>query len=116
MAMQTQRTTSSEARAQMLLANAANWSRGTVTTRRGETIGVVLFASASQLGTVYMTRCDGRGCDCPGAQRTRTGICCHQIAVAREAEQAREAVGPKMRYDELMDQWLDEKTGTVAAF
>jgi hypothetical protein len=48
--------TASEARAQVLLENAANWSRGTAVTRTGETIGVVLFASGSRPGVVYMTR------------------------------------------------------------
>lgn len=112
------RITSSEARAQVLLENAANWSRGTAVTRTGETIGVVLFASGSRPGVVYLTRCDGRGCDCPGAQRTWSGTCCHQIAVAWEAEQARATVGPKPRakLENLMDRQLDEGTRTVAAF
>lgn len=116
--MATQSITSSEARAQVLLENAANWSRGTAVTRTGETIGVVLFASGSRPGVVYMTRCDGRGCDCPGAQRTWSGTCCHQLAVAREAQQAREAVTVKLRapYDQLMDAQIDEGTRTVAAF
>ena len=48
-----QRTTSSEARARVLLENAANWSRGTAITATGETVGVVLFASATRGGVVY---------------------------------------------------------------
>lgn len=100
--------TSSEARARVLLENAANWSRGTAITATGETIGVVLFASGSRAGVVYMTRCDGRGCTCPAAQKTWSGRCCHQTAVTREAEQARAAVGPKLRLDDLMDRQLSE--------
>ena len=98
---QTQRITSSEARAQVLLENAANWSRGTAVTATGETVGVVLFTSGSRPGVVYLTRCDGAACDCPAYQR---GIrqCCHIRAVRLEAEQAREAVTPKrVSYDEL---------------
>ena len=103
-----QRTTSSEARARVLLENAANWSRGTAITATGETVGVVLFASSrkpkpGEPHRIYITRCDGAGCDCPGAQRTWSGMCCHMIAVQTEAAAAREAaaVKPRARYDEV---------------
>ena len=100
-----QRTTSSEARARVLLENAANWSRGTAITATGETVGVVLFASATRGGVVYMTRCDGLGCNCPGAV-TRLD-CCHMKAVRMEAEQAREAATrPRVTLDELLDNHL----------
>lgn len=112
--------TASEARAQVLLENAANWSRGTAVTRTGETIGVVLFASGSRPGVVYLTRCDGAAgaCDCPGAQRSRSGLCSHVRAVRAEAEAARESVGskPRTKLENLMDAQLDEGTRTVAAF
>ena len=104
--VQTQRTTSSEARAQVLLANAPNWSRGTSITATGETVGVVLFTSGSRPGVVYLTRCDGAACNCPAYQR---GLreCCHMRAVRLEAEAAREAATPKrVSYDELMDRHL----------
>lgn len=82
--MATQSITSSEARAQVLLENAANWSRGTAVTRTGETIGVVLFTSGSRPGVVYLTRQDGLGCNCPGAV-TRLD-CCHMRAVRADNE------------------------------
>lgn len=103
--MAQQTITSSEARARVLLENAATWSRGTAVTRTGETIGVVLFASGSRPGVVYLTRCDGRGgCSCLAYQRGYRE-CCHVRAVRAEAEAAREAVGPKPRptLDDLLD-------------
>lgn len=83
--------TASEARTQVLLENAANWSRGTAVTRTGETIGAVLFASGSRPGIVYLTRCDGAACDCLAYQR---GIrqCCHIRSVRMEVERARAAL------------------------
>lgn len=103
----TERITSSEARAQVLLENADKWSRGTAITATGATVGVVLFASsrkpkAGEAPRVWITRCDGAGCNCPGAQKTWSGVCCHMRAVRQEAEAARAAVGPKRaNYDEL---------------
>jgi predicted nucleic acid-binding Zn finger protein len=108
--------TASEARAQVLLENAANWSRGTAVTRTGETIGVVLFASGSRPGVVYMTRQDGEGgCSCPAYQRGFRQ-CCHVRAVRADVAQAREAVTvkPRTTYDQLLDAQLDEGTRTVA--
>lgn len=102
--MQRQTITASEARARVLLENAASWARGTATTTTGETIGVVLFASGSRPGVVYMTRCDGAAgaCTCPAAQRGFRE-CCHVRAVRMEAEAARAAVGPRRAtYAELM--------------
>ena len=97
-----QRITASEARARMLLENAANWSRGTAITAAGETVGVVLFASGSRPGIVYLTRCDGLGCDCPGSVRYLD--CCHMRACRMEAEQARGAAARKPRVG-LSDIW-----------
>lgn len=111
---QAQRISSSEARARVLLENAANWSRGTAITATGETIGVVLFASGSRPGVVYMTRCDGRGgCSCPAYQKGYRE-CCHMRAVRVEAEQARAAVGPKRA--SYSDLFPDDEYGTTSAF
>jgi hypothetical protein len=106
--MATQRTprTSSEAKAELLLARAASWSRGTAITAHGETVGLVLFASATRPGVVYLTRCDGRACSCLAYQRGgRT--CCHILAVSREAASAREAA--TTRLEDLWDDHLDER-------
>ena len=85
-----------------MLANAANWSRGPAITTTGETVGVVLFASGSQPGVVYLTRCDGRsGCSCPGYQRGGRE-CCHMRACRMEAERAREQAARKPRLEDLM--------------
>jgi hypothetical protein len=75
--------TSSEARAQVLLENAANWSRGVAKTPVGE-VNVVVFASGSRPGAVYLTRQDGLGCNCPGAVRYLD--CCHMRAVRADNE------------------------------
>lgn len=104
--MATQRITSSEARAAVLLGNAPNWSRGTATLPSGERVGIVTFASGSRPGVVYLTRCDGLGCTCPGSVHYLD--CCHMRAVRAEAEQAREAaaVKPRVSLDALLDNHL----------
>jgi len=102
-------TMSREARAQMLLANREHSSRRVTRLPSGEQIGVVLFASVTRPGVVYLTRCDGApgACTCPAAQRTRSGQCCHQLAVAREAQMARDtATRSRVTLDDLYDNHL----------
>lgn len=89
-----------QARADELFARRSTWARGKARDYRGELIGVVMFSSRTAPGVVYMTRCDGLGCNCPGAQRSRSGNCCHQIAVRKDVDAAR-APKPKRKYEEL---------------
>lgn len=103
--------TSSEARAQVLLENAANWSRGVAQTPAGE-VNVVVFASGSRPGVVYLTRQDGLGCNCPGSVRYLD--CCHMRAVRADNERftafVDAALGPPAtmsRYDRLFPGCID---------
>lgn len=106
--------TTSQEKAIALAAHSETWSRGTARTARGELVAINLFASESQPGVVYLTRVDGAGCTCPGAQKSRSGVCCHMRACALVTERVRSAaVKAKARYDELMDRF---EYGTVPAF
>lgn len=103
--MTQQVTPSMQAHAQALLARSRKWARG-VRTRDG--LAFVTFTSsrmnAHGLPIYYYS--SERGCTCPG-HRNR-GICAHVVAIRMEAEQAREAVGPKPRttLEALMDKHL----------
>lgn len=96
-----------------LAAYSDRWSDGTARTVRGELVAVNLFASDSEPGVVHLTRVDGKGCTCKGAQRTRRGVCYHMVACALVTERVRgDAVRAKARYDEL----FGNDDGTVPAF
>ncbi len=83
---------STEQRALALAARSATWSRGTARTVNGALVAVNLFTSESDPGTVWLTRVDGAGCSCPGAQKSRSGVCCHMRACALVTERARERI------------------------
>lgn len=103
-----------ERKAVALAAHSEMWAKGTARTARGDLVAINLFASESQPGVVYLTRVDGAGCTCPGAQKSRRGVCLHMIACQIVTIRVRDAaVRAKTRYDELMNR---HDYGTVPAF
>jgi hypothetical protein len=94
-------STTTHRKALELAAYSDRWSRGTARTITGSVVAVNLFASDSEPGKVWMTRVDGAGCNCRGAQQSRSGICFHMVACALVTEQARAAfAAPTDVYDE----------------
>jgi hypothetical protein len=110
MATQMVPTASQEAYASVLLARSARWARGY---RNSDGLQFVLFASSRTLrdGTPIYHMTSQEACTCPGFQYR--GACSHQLAVAREAERAREQVTRRATYEEL---YPDDEYGTVSAF
>lgn len=110
-------TDSMRAQAQVLLSRSHKWARG-YDTRNGRQF--VIFTSSRQQPdgrpVLYYTGIAGDGCTCKSY--LYRGACSHAEACRLEAERAREVAArkPKATYDQLMDAWLDERTGTVAAF
>jgi hypothetical protein len=96
-------TASMDAYASVLLARSARWARGY---RNSDGLQFVLFASSRTLsdGTPIYHMTSQTGCTCDG-YRFRGG-CSHVLAVAREAERAREQVTRRATYEELMDNHL----------
>lgn len=93
-------------KAQALVARADRWSHGY---RHADGLQFVTFASQSEPGKVYLTHIEGKGCSCPGAQKSRTGRCFHQLACSLVTEQAREqAVRPKVRYEDIFPAETDD--------
>lgn len=107
-------STTTHQKALALAAHSDHWSKGTARTVRGELVAVNLFASESEPGTVHLTRVDGAGCTCKGAQHSRTGVCYHMVACSLVTQRTTDAaVAAKARYDELMNR---HDYGTVPAF
>lgn len=71
-----------------------------------------LIPSRSVPGTAHRTT--NYGCTCTGYRRR--GDCVHSEAVKIFEAGERATRKPLDRYNEIMDRWLDERTGTVAAF
>lgn len=87
-----------------LAARSDTWAKGTARNWRGNLIAVNLFASESRPGTVYLTRVDGAGCTCPGAQSSRSGVCFHMVACSLVTERAREEFARStVIYDEITE-------------
>lgn len=94
-----------------LLAVSDRWAKG-VDKQAGAQFNV--FASTTTPGVFYRTRFDGRGCTCPAARKSRTGICCHRIAVRIVTERVQEqAARPSKRYEDL---WIGDGSQLTDAF
>jgi hypothetical protein len=89
-------------KARAALSISDKWARGTVRTTDGANVGVVLFRSESDESVIYMTRCDGQGCNCPGAQKSARGRCWHQLAASLDADRARNR--PRKSYSDLFSE------------
>lgn len=88
-------TPSMEAKAAILLEQAQTWARGV---RNSDGLAFVVFTSSKPQTIYYTTE---SACSCPSF--FHRGACSHQLAVKREAEAARAAVGPRRAtYAELM--------------
>ena len=83
---------STEQKALALAAHSERWSKGTARTATGALVAVNLFTSESEPGAVWITRVDGAGCNCHGAQKSRSGICFHMRACALVTERTRERI------------------------
>jgi hypothetical protein len=85
-----------------LLAVSDKWAKG-VCKQTGQQYNV--FASSSTPGVFYRTRFDGRpgGCTCPAARKSRSGNCCHLLAVRTVTERVQEQAArkPLKTYEEL---------------
>ena len=89
----TTRTTvypTTEQKALELAARSDTWSTGTARTATGAMVAINLFASESEPGRVHLTRIDGAGCTCDGAQKSRSGVCFHMKACALVMMRVRE--------------------------
>ena len=88
---QQQCSTTTRQKALALAAKSDLWARGVARDYRGLTININLFASESEPGVVHLTRVDGAGCSCKGAQHSRSGICYHMAACQIVTERVRAA-------------------------
>lgn len=86
-------STAIRAKAEALLEKRQRWARGEARVN-GALIGVVLFSSSRKPKNpndphiVYVTICTGLACNCPAAQKSASGRCCHRLAAALDTEMA----------------------------
>jgi len=92
-------------RADQLLQHAERWARGT---RKSDGLAFVTFTSSSKSGGLYFASV--AGCSCPGY--LHRGVCCHQLAVAEDADRRARQVAsvihertrptPRLTYEDLV--------------
>ena len=85
-------TLSQQASAERLLAQSLTWTRGR---RKSDGLSFIIFPSSDNRTAYYANE---RACTCRGFQHR--GRCSHELAVKREAEQAREQA-TRPRYEDL---------------
>lgn len=108
-------STNIQRKALALAAYSDRWARGTARIRNGTIVAVNAFASDSEPGrVVHLTRVDGAGCTCKGAQLSRSGVCYHMLACQIVTMRVREAFGQPT--PTTIDSAAYENGGLVDAF
>ena len=97
-------TISQQASAERLLADSLIWVRGR---RKADGVSFVVFPSSNGRSAYYASLLNGGACTCRGF--LHRGRCSHELALKRDAEQAREvATKPKRRgYADLFPEHED---------